>query len=79
MKYKHISKYSSRDDVAEINGYHYGEKALQEYIEENYIELIDKPNEELQEIYKGVFQKAMNEFVKNFDYNKWREETIFWY
>ena len=78
LKYKHISKYSSRDEVAQIKGYHRGEKAIKEYVEVNYINLIGKTNEELQETYKGVFQKAMDDFARNFDFNEWKKETYLW-
>lgn len=79
LSYKRISKYSSRDTIAEIKGYHHADKVLREYIEENYLELLNKSNEELQEIYKDIFQKSMDEFIRTFDYNAWRDNTYLWY
>lgn len=70
-----ISKYSPRNDVAQIMGYNHAKKALQEYIESNYISLSQKTTDELMEIYKVVFKKDMDEFAKNFDYNAWRENN----
>lgn len=74
-----ISKYTSSDRVANKKAYYHAERTLREYIEENYLMLVDKSNEELDKIYKEVFQKAMNEFIKSFDYNKWRSETTFYW
>lgn len=79
LGHKRISQYSSRDTVAEIKGYHFAESELTKYIENNYTKLIGKSNEELQEIYKDVFQKKMDEFKKIFDYEQWRKETYLWY
>jgi len=42
------------------NAYYAGKKAVEEYAKEHAEELYDKPVEELQTIYKQVFQKAAN-------------------
>jgi hypothetical protein len=79
LKYRQISKYSSRDDVVKNKAYYYGKKKIDEYIENNVESLLGKTAEELQAIYKKVFMDAYNEFDKTFDYNKWRKETTLWY
>lgn len=79
LEHKRISQYSSRNTIAEIEGYHFAKLELTNYIVNNYTELIGKSNEELQEIYKDVFQKKMDEFKKAFDYEQWRKGTYLWY
>ena len=77
--HREISKYSSRDTVVKNKGYHYAERKIKEYARENVLDLVGKTNEELQEIYKEVFQKAYDEFDKSFDFNKWKSECTLWY
>lgn len=77
LRYKNISRYSSRDTIAEIKGYHHAEQVLRKYIEENYIDLEGKTNEELNEIYMKVFGDSMRDFIKTFDYNEWAKDRIF--
>lgn len=74
-----ISRYSSRYCVVNNKAYYYGEKKINEYINDHLEELVGKSNEELQAIYKKVFVNAYNEFDKVFDYNKWRSECTLWH
>ena len=75
--YSHIDKYSSRSDVVKSEGYTHAKKVLNDYIAEHCFELQDKSKEELTEIYKGVFQDAVNAFDKNFDFNEWRKKHYY--
>ena len=79
LRYKDISKYASRDTIAEIKGYHHAERVLREYIENNYATLICKSVEDLQAVYREVFQKAMDKFIKDFDYDGWLKGASLWY
>lgn len=79
LKYKEISKYSSRNEVAEIKGYSHAIVKLDKYIVENYLELDGKTNNELREIYMEVFGKAMTDFIDTFDFEEWRKDRIFIY
>jgi hypothetical protein len=79
LQHKELSKYSNRDCAVKRIGYYHGKEKVEEYIKEHCLELDGKSNEELIEIYKGVFKKAFNEFDKNFDFDEWRKNTTFWF
>lgn len=74
-----ISRYSNRYSVVRRKGYYYGQEKIEEYIKEHAEELAGKSTEELQDIYRKVFEKAYDEFDKTFDFYKWRsEQTFLW-
>ena len=75
--HSHIGQYSSRNEVVIYEGYYYAKKKLNQYIEENYLDLNNKNKDELETIYKKVFGDAMTEFDKTFDFNEWREKRYY--
>lgn len=80
LRYKNISKYASRNTIAEITAYHNAEKELRTYIRDNYKDLKSYNDESLIKIYKDVFSKSMSWHIKNFDFNDWRKkhESVYW-
>ena len=66
-------------DFAEHKGYYHAKVELNKYIEENYIELKDKTNEELNDIYMKVFGKAMTDFINKYDFETYKKERESYY
>lgn len=76
LKLKDISKHSSRNEVATIKAYHRAECVLRDYIKEHYKSLAERERTTLEGIYKEVFAQAMQDYIKNFDYDAWRKDTF---